>query len=637
MRLLGFIILFSFLSSQGQTEDQWQVKIASFIEDVNLGSDSALYKGKALLIELDKAQADYKFKMRVNLSLGNYYRSKYQLPLALNYYQITEDIALENKDTVYAAYAKGSKGFIYNLSGQYDKALEVYLQNLALWKSRKNNPLVVTAYGNVCKTYANLKNWSVVWSYCKEAMAFVDSTKVKRDVEDVYYMAGTYYKEKSRENLDSALYYLSRSIEFSEMHKNVESLYKARIMYANVVKEKGDYSRAEYLCKDVYDTLFKRNIYPELQASSCNCIANSLIAQEKDSLGYDYMLRYQDIMNKLKSIRDADNLSTWELEHDIQSIAVQDSLRNQMQKQEIKLKEKASKEKHFLLNMALFIGGLLILFAVWFVVRSMRKQKLAFYQLAATNKDITDSIIYAQRIQNAFIPTEEEIADKFDDAFVLYKPKDIVAGDFYWLTENKGSTYLAVADCTGHGVPGAMVSVVCHNALEEAIERAELSDTGHILDKTREFVIDRFSKEDSAINDGMDIALIKAEYTEARDRCQIQFSGAQNPLLLVCDGKLELIKGNKQPIGAYQDMKSFDNHEFELKKGDLIYLFSDGFIDQFGGENGKKLKSKKFKEILLASSQESMKNQLNAINQALINWKGDFEQLDDICVIGIKI
>ena len=250
------------------------------------------------------------------------------------------------------------------------------------------------------------------------------------------------------------------------------------------------------------------------------------------------------------------------------------------------------------------------------------------------NREIIDSINYAKRIQAAILPSTEYIKTYLPDSFIIYKPKDIVAGDFYWVhplpEKNKPTVLFAACDCTGHGVPGALVSVVCHNALNRSVTEYGLSDPGKILDKTREIVIEEFEKSDGEVKDGMDIALcLLSDNT-------LLFSGANNPLWIIRDNEIIEIKADKQPIGKHEQATPFSTKEIKLKKNDNIYIFSDGYADQFGGEKSKKLKASNMKKLFLSIQDKSLSDQKSLIDEQFEIWKGDLEQLDDICIIGVK-
>lgn len=247
------------------------------------------------------------------------------------------------------------------------------------------------------------------------------------------------------------------------------------------------------------------------------------------------------------------------------------------------------------------------------------------------NTEILDSINYARRIQSAILPPTKIVKEYLKNSFILYKPKDVVAGDFYWMEHTNGKVLFAAADCTGHGVPGAMVSVVCNNALNRSVREYGLTDPGEILGKTREIVIDEFDQSEEDVKDGMDIALCSLEGNI------LKYSGAHNPLWIIRNGEIIETKADKEPIGKFDKQSPYTTHTFELQKGDSVYIFSDGYPDQFGGERGKKYKSGNFKKLLLSIQEHSMERQRELLDEEFENWRGKIEQIDDVCVIGVRI
>ncbi len=252
-------------------------------------------------------------------------------------------------------------------------------------------------------------------------------------------------------------------------------------------------------------------------------------------------------------------------------------------------------------------------------------------ELIVKNREITDSIDYAKRIQSAILSPIKVVKDYLFDSFILYMPKDIVAGDFYWMQRVDGKILFAAADCTGHGVPGAMVSVVCNNALNRSVREYRLTVPGQILDKTREIVVEEFEKSDEFVRDGMDIALCSL------NRNTLQYAGAYCPLWVISKGELKEIKADKQPVGFFDNPTPYTTHTISLNKGDIIYIFSDGFADQFGGEKGKKFMAKSFKRLLISIHDKPMDEQRRILRETVENWRGDIDQIDDICIIGVKI
>jgi serine phosphatase RsbU (regulator of sigma subunit) len=261
------------------------------------------------------------------------------------------------------------------------------------------------------------------------------------------------------------------------------------------------------------------------------------------------------------------------------------------------------------------------------------KLKESFALIEEKNQNITDSITYAKRLQQAILPTLQALREFLPESFIYYKPKDIVAGDFYWMEHLKDITFIAAADSTGHGVPGAMVSIVCSNSLNRAVKEFGLTETGKILDKTRDLVLETFAKSNSDVKDGMDISLLAIN----KKQQQVSWSGAFNQLIYFSNGELKEILADKQPIGKTDNPKPFTTHNFELKAGDTFYLMTDGYSDQFGGEKGKKFKLKQFKEKILANSEKNLEQQKLILEKTFDDWKGALEQVDDVCIIGLKV
>ncbi|MEZ4721483.1 MAG: tetratricopeptide repeat protein [Flavobacteriales bacterium] len=259
----------------------------------------------------------------------------------------------------------------------------------------------------------------------------------------------------------------------------------------------------------------------------------------------------------------------------------------------------------------------------------------AHEQLAEKNKEVLDSIHYAKRIQTAILPPDPLVRESLPNSFILYRPKDVVAGDFYWLEPIGDEVFFAAADCTGHGVPGAMVSVVCVNGLNRCVREFGLRQPSDILDKCRELVIAEFEKSEEEVKDGMDISL--CVWNKMIN--EIRWAGAHNPLWVVRKGaeEVEEYKADKQPIGKYEWPTAFTNHIVSLNSGDTIYVFSDGFPDQFGGETGKKYKSGKFKKTLCDLAQNPIEEQSQLLEMEFNQWRGEIEQIDDVCVIGLTI
>ena len=419
-------------------------------------------------------------------------------------------------------------------------------------------------------------------------------------------------------------------LEKGNYYKAIQYGKRAKIIADEIgvlVKTKNN---AEFLWK-VYKktTDYKRSLEMfELYTATKDSI-NS-IENQKAVIRQEYQYQYEkkaatDSIMAIEEIKIADAL-----------LAAEKAENKQHQIEAIKQQE----EKYFLfggLALALIFGGFIFnrfrITAKQKLIIEGQKEKVdeAFDELEEKNQEILASINYAKRIQSAILPPAKIVKEYLKDSFILYKPKDIVAGDFYWLEQRDGKIMFAAADCTGHGVPGAMVSVVCNNGLNRSVREHGLTDPGKILDKTREIVVQEFEKSEEGVQDGMDIALCSLENKKLR------YAGAHNPLWIIRKGEVLETKADKQPIGKFRKPKPYTTHTFELEKGDAIYIFSDGYADQFGGEKEKKFKSKAFKKLLLSIQDKTMEQQKIIIDDTFENWKGELEQIDDVCVIGVKI
>lgn len=257
-------------------------------------------------------------------------------------------------------------------------------------------------------------------------------------------------------------------------------------------------------------------------------------------------------------------------------------------------------------------------------------------EIKKKNQTITDSIYYARRIQNALLPLNEDLDRLLPSYFIINKPKDIVSGDYYWLAQKNNMVVIAVADCTGHGVPGAFMSILGVAFLNEIVNKADTIRTDEILNQLRSQVIKSLhqTEKDYEAKDGMEIALCMIDFETKK----LQYSGAFRPLYLIRDNELNESKGDNLPIGIYDNTESsFSQKELIFKENDTIYMFSDGYLDQLGGPKRKTFRSKYFKELLIDIHHKPMQEQKILLEKKYDEWKGDIEQIDDILVMGIKM
>ena len=294
----------------------------------------------------------------------------------------------------------------------------------------------------------------------------------------------------------------------------------------------------------------------------------------------------------------------------------------------------------------LSFGAITLLMLYWLRKLLMSEEKMVD-QLEATNQiiakkneDITASISYAKRIQDSLMDSENKLKDLLPESFVLFKPKDIVSGDFYWihsLSKDCSKLAIAAADCTGHGVPGALVSVLGITFLREIVNEDPSLSPDVILSKLNTRILETFSEHGKKLSakDGMDISLCIID----KNKKTLSYAGAYRPLTIISKGELTEIAGDKKPIGSdhFQPDRSFTNHELTFEKGDCFYMFSDGYVDQFGGDLKKKFMKKRFKNILLDIHLQPEHAQLAHLNQTLEEWMGNTDQIDDITVLGFRL
>jgi serine phosphatase RsbU (regulator of sigma subunit) len=292
---------------------------------------------------------------------------------------------------------------------------------------------------------------------------------------------------------------------------------------------------------------------------------------------------------------------------------------------------------YFLMNL---VTTALFLFFLIFRNEKLRLQLVSELRgsnkmILEKNQEITDSINYGRRIQNALLPQAEAMSKLFPQSFVLYKPKDIVSGDFYWISEKGGEAFLGVADCTGHGVPGAFMSMIGTSVLNQAVNEKSISDVGLVLQDLNTGIVSSLKQNETATHDGMDIALIKLN----KERNKLYYAAANRPLYLVRNNELFEHKPTKQPIGGFymEQEKNFTVTEIELQNGDCIFLSTDGFADQFGGEKNKKMTTKNFKVLLSEMGNKTPAEQQSYLDDKFTRWKGQYEQMDDVLVVGIGI
>lgn len=524
---------------------------------------------------------------------------------AKKYYEQSRDIAIDLGDSLGWAMSLSNIASLEITTGDTAAAEQLYRESIAI-RLAINNKSVAKVYSNLGVIYHSTGRTKEAMNMVLKAKEYNERFGEYRSLVSNYNNLGYMYFDDGQ--LDKSLEYHLKAIEICEERGYLPALLDNYAALVEIYKADGRYEQS-------------------LEAAiKFNELNDSLHTAQKQKDFLELREAYESEQKELK----------------IQ----QQELEIGRKEAETQLEKAKSQRKNGLIFMSLGILTIVVIFSILLInkIRLVSKQKREIEQQKNTvetqkmiveekNREITDSIAYAKRIQAAILPPTKLVKSNFEDSFVLFKPKDIVAGDFYWMHTLDDAVLFAVADCTGHGVPGAMVSVVCHNALNRAVREYQVVQPAKILNVVRDIVIEAFEKGEEEIRDGMDIALCKL-YTNER---RLEFAGANNSLYYCNGNQLHEVKADKQPIGKYTNSAPFTNQSMELENGNSIYIFSDGFADQFGGPKGKKFKYKPFKELILANATKPMSVQKQLINETFESWKGDIEQVDDVCVIGVRI
>ncbi len=562
-------------------------------------------------------------------------------------------------------------GIIYLIFEEYEKCIQEFRETikydeLVFEEGGERHQFV---YNNIALGFMNLYQFDSSWHYHQKCLEHRLREGNKYRIGQTYNNLGSLFYEM--EEYDSSLFYFVKGLELRvDSATRVESaVFESKINIGKAKLALKRYGEAERILLESQAYAIDES-NPALELRILEQLMKLYAETNRYNKAYQYATGYYELRDNLFGMDKREEVIRLNHEHMYNQKLMHDSLMT-VEKVKVDAIQKDKDEEiqrhkdlvDTIIEVSLGIALILLIGIIVLGYRNYReKQKAAKEilfqkneaetqrdlaseqrdiaqkqkeQLVVINKEITDSITYAKRIQKAILPAESVVNRILNKSFIFYRPKAIVAGDFYWVHEVDGLVYFAAADCTGHGVPGAMVSVICSNALNRAVDEYDLRDPGEILDKTMDLLIDQLVSETENVKDGMDISLCRLD----RSKNQIVYSGANNSLYIGRDSESEIIelKPTKQGIGWVEKRLSFESKSFPVLKGDTIYSFTDGFPDQFGGPQGKKYKYKTFKNFLMGIQSNSLKEQEIALANEFDQWKGDLEQLDDVCVIGVRV
>lgn len=674
-----FLFFFIVARMTGQTDSAFFNKLTIQFRTY-LKSDIDSAKKIAKHIEAEANRRDYKRgKGLANNYLGICALSGGNYPLAINHF---------NKALVFLDSTKKSKGICdvysnlgvcYDYLGQFNEAIRFYLKSLSVAEAIDDDYAIGTSCNNLGTIYFQQKNNKQAMDY------FMRSLHVREKRKDDYGIASCCLNIAScldaMKDLDQAARYLEKCITYANLagdsvliadantslgenfarQKNYQKALtcfekslaivrafndtrsiSAIYYYMGRMKmEQHEYKTAHHfflesflLAKDISNT-------EGVKKGSQGLVASSAYLDMPDSVSY-YMGQYETARDSLYSESSARQIA------DMQTKYETDKKDTELKLKEEQIKSKSAENtKQRVMIVASVVALAMSLVAVFFVYRSFRQKKQSVIEISAQkkiieekNKDITDSIKYAKRIQEVILPPQENATPLFSESFILFLPKDVVSGDFYWYCRKGDKKLVAAVDCTGHGVPGALMSMLGNAFLNEIVNEKNILQPSEILSELRHRVKTALKQtgEVGEAKDGMDMALLCFN----DDNTVVEYAGAHNPLWIFKKGPggyaLKEYGADKRPVGYFIGKSlPFTNHTIELEKGDTLYIFSDGYGDQFGGPKGKKFKSAQLRQLLLSVQDSSMTEQKNILQQAFIEWKGRHEQIDDVCVIGIRV
>ena len=635
----------------------------------------------SLYVNLEKFHDDTNLVNTYNKLAYNLYNSK--LEMSLFFAQKAKSLSkkINFRSGLISAYS--NCGIAYYFKGDYTASLKNHTKAAELLDKSVEISRLSAIYTNIALVYIDLRKYASAELYLFKSLKIDKKRNQPKLIADTYNNIGTIYKDK--EEYLKASGYFEQSLYYRKKANDTLGMPSTLTNLGSVNTQTGHYELAQNQLysalslynknKDVFGNALVYNCLGDLKIAekkydeAIDLYSKSLIVAYKNNMqsyiSYSYewiAYAYEKLENykkayefHLKHSRISDQI--YNSENAALLAEIQTKYETEKQKKQI-IESKAELTRQSTITNVFVFGFIIMSVLVFFILKSYKmkirnnkiilEQKLAVEaqnkiieeknQLVETqHKDIKDSIKYAKRIQGAILPPKNLWSSILPNSFVLYQPKDILSGDFYWIAETEEYKFIAAADCTGHGVPGALISIVNYNLLNRAVLEKHITNPGEILDAVNIWLTESLHQtlENSTIKDGMDISLISI----SKKTNEIKFSGANNPLFVYSETGIKEYKGDKFPVGSFieEQVVSFKTISVEVNKGDMLYLFSDGYADQFGGEKGKKFKIKNLREEFKEAQKIPVKEQKKYLHQRFTEWKGDLEQVDDVMIIGIEL
>ncbi|MBS1634850.1 MAG: tetratricopeptide repeat protein [Bacteroidetes bacterium] len=584
------------------------------------------------------------------MNIGALYEEQGNIPSALENYQRSLRIREAAGDIRGTGLCYNNIGMIYFKQKDDEKALKYFNRSLYLLKKANADHIISVIYGNIGLIYKNRGDYAYATYYIEKAR------QLQLKSQDLYYASqstgniGSLYE--NRQQYDLALQFYNEQLRLSELLNFKKGIAAALSNLASVNMKIGKLKEAEAETKQSL-AYFQELGFPEFISGSSSLLSQIYQKEGNYKGAYDMHVLYMQMKDSINRTENKKASIQRELQYDYEKKTSADSLKAETANKITAIKFRQEKTQRY----TLYAGIALLLLVAVFIFNRLqvtRRQNLIIENqkmevelkneeishqkelVEEKQKEIIDSITYARRIQHAVL-TGDDVWKKISrDYFILFLPKDIVSGDFYWAYNTpNGRSVFVLADCTGHGVPGGFMSMLGNSFLNEIVVENKIFKGDEILNKLRAKIIAALEqKGQTEQKDGMDMALCVWNKMDN----SLEFAGANNPLWLLRDGQITEYKADKMPIGTYTDnLRPFSSTSISLQKGDLIYLSTDGYADQFGGPSGKKLKYKALLNLLLSNSALPMDEQKNRLDKAFSDWKGNHDQIDDVSLIGIRV
>ncbi|HTL83131.1 MAG TPA: tetratricopeptide repeat protein [Bacteroidia bacterium] len=644
-RILAVLLVLFSIPSFAQDKQRLRedvIKIKNAPEDTSLaillndiGWDTSYENLEAGLIYCRRA-LDLSKKLNFNYgimvsanSLGTIYNDQgaYDSALTMHYLSLTtaqKENNLYSQGTTYM-----NLSIVYKSMGQGAKALECLLKSKDIYTTLKSNRGICVVNNNLGSSYLDFD------SLGKAMVAFQLSDSLsdllQRPDYKAHALSGLSDCYRRMEDSTNSLKYIRRTIAILDSLHDVYDVGQALYDLAYNYYHFKEYDKAETTYMQAL-AIFRKVGMVDQEKTLWGDLSDLYEAKGEPEKALVAMKRFHELKDSIV------NEKVLSHQRDLEALY-------QNEKNQNKITQLTLDQKFQNTLVTALVSGVLLLIVLLFVIFNRSKlRKKTNVQLSAQNaiieeknKNITDSINYARRIQDAVLPSPALLKEYFSDAVIFYRPRDIVSGDFWWFTGKDGKFFLAVADSTGHGVPGGFMSVMGAAFLSEIINEKKVTDAGEILNVLRDKVVNALvhsGDDNKSVRDGMDMCMCVFD----TKKMEVEFAGANNPLWLVRNGNLLETDADNFPVGMHEgDVTPFTKNVITLQKNDVIWLFTDGFADQFGGKDGKKYKYKKMKELFVDLALKGSDEQADRIQREFDAWKGELEQVDDVLVVGIRI